>query len=59
MLVSVMIVPTVGPDKGSRPHWPKTRGVRKVSVRETISFAMAVILCVARVIESWEAFTVD
>ena len=50
MLLSVMIVPTVGSDEGFRPHWPKTSGVRKVSVREKISFAMTVIGCVVRVI---------
>ena len=48
MLVSVMIVPVVGFGHGFRPHSPTTRGVRKMSAREMISFAMVAIGCVAR-----------
>ena len=58
MLESVVTVPTVGSDKGTRPHWPKTRGVRKLITKEMISFAMMVTGCVVRVIESWEASTI-
>ena len=58
MVSSVVTVPIKKRDPGTRGHWPKTRGVRKVSAREAISFAMAVIWCVMRVIESCEGFTI-
>lgn len=45
MLVSVVIVPVLESDEGTSGHWPKTRGVRKVSMRERVSFAMAVVGC--------------
>ena len=58
MLVSVMTVPTVESDEGFRPQSPKTRGVRKVTARKMISFAMVVIACVMRVVKSLEASTI-
>ena len=47
MLVSFVIVPVpvMGSDAGTRAHLPKTRGVRKVSMMERVSFAMAVVGC--------------
>ena len=45
MLVSFGTVPIMGSDAGTRLQLPKTRGVKKVSVRERVNFAMADIGC--------------